>query len=590
MSAGSKTSTSNRGVSVLLVHPTLPHNKPIKRIYPMGLLYMASYLKKHNPNVRVEIYNPQVTNTGFRETLRTVLSKEWDVLGMGYWTNQFQFSAKLSKAVKAARPEAFIIHGGVHATLRPLEAAQNSDLVILNEGEEKLSEVVGLFSEGSREIALEGTACMRDGEFQMTPSKGFIKDLDNLPFPEWEFLDLDKYTTQLHVVGGKRVPIIGSRGCPYNCSFCVSPSIWRRRVRWRSPENIVDEMEYTKSKFGIDQFHFWDDNILLNRKHVLKLAEEILRRNLKVRWMGLSRASHVAKAEDLFPTLARSGFMGLEIGIESANPAAYHIVGKNETLENLIKACEIQKKNGMFPMYTYMSFLPGDTIRGAYEQAKFMDDLLSGLPRYKFFHHLPFDVYIGQTCTPHVGTRMHDEVAQLGRPMWEDEEDFHHNATCFLPHSLLDDVPVRTIASLTYRDRAFCTILSYVSVADFLFYDSPFQKILNVAAFNFLLDKFWERCDGTKSILEIAKSIEQECDTGLSLNNILKFLASSAITLAQVGALDSKNNTGLAPMRRKRVKYKYAPVYGLMLQLSRAYGKLTGHTRFSMEPHRSYDT
>ena len=386
------------------------------------------------------------------------------------------------------------------------------------------------------------------------------------------------------VVGGRRFPIVGSRGCPYNCSFCVSPAIWKRRVRWRSPENIVDEMEYSKARFGIDQFHFWDDNLLLDRKHILALAEEILKRNLKVKWVGLSRASHVAAAEDLMPILARAGLIGMEIGIESANPSAYQIVGKNETLENLTKACEIQKKYGIFPMYTYMSFLPGDTVRGAYEQAKFMDRLLSGLPRYRYFHHLPFDIYIGQTCTPRVETRMHEDVLQLGRPMWENEEDFHHNSTCFLPHSLLEDVPIRMAEELTLDDRAFCVIVSYAAVADFLSYDSVFQKIRNVAAFNHLLDNFWRRCNGEKSILDLGEDIHRECGSGLSLNDVLRFLAASAVTLAQTGVLDSRSARDMAPMERKRIRYRYLPLYKWMLQVSQLYGKITGNLRSLWRP------
>ena len=590
MAAGGNYGIDGKRISILFVHPPLPHNKPIKRIYPMGLLYMASYLKKHNPHAHVEIFNPQVCDMGFRQTLESVLSRKWDILALGYWTNQFQFSDRLSMAVRDSRPDAFIVHGGVHPTLRPAQAAQNSDIVVLYEGERTFSNLVRQFAAGAQDFDLPGTARLAGGEIRILPSEGFIEDLDNLPFPAWELLDLDHYTTPLHVVGGRRFPIIGSRGCPYNCSFCVSPAIWKRRVRWRSPENIVDEMEYSRTRFGIDQFHFWDDNLLLDRMHALSLAEEILKRNLKVKWVGLSRASHIAHAGDLMSVLARAGLIGMEIGIESANPAAYQIVGKNETLEDLVKACEIQKKHGMFPMYTYMSFLPGDTIRGAYEQARFMDKLLAGLPRYSYFHHLPFDIYIGQTCTPHVGTKMHDDVEQMGRPMWTNEEDFHHNATCFLPHSLLDDVPVRMVEELTLDDRSFCVILSYVAIADFLSYDLPLEKIRNVAAFDRLLENFWRRCDGRRSLLELSKDIHRECHTGLSLNDVLKFLAACSITLAQTGALDSSDAHPFPPMERKRIHYRHLPLYNMMLQVSRLYGRLTGKSEFHMKPHRSYDT
>jgi anaerobic magnesium-protoporphyrin IX monomethyl ester cyclase len=581
---------NTKNVRVLLVNPPLPHNRKLKRIYPMGLLYIASYIRKHNDNVSVEIFNPQVTNTGFRETLKTILSKKWDILGFGYWTNQFQFVNRLCVAAKEANPSGMIVHGGVHPTLRPEAALQNSDAVILHEGEKVLGRLIEHLADGDIDPDLPGLARMKDGRLRVQPFPGFITDLDDLPFPAWDLLDLKHYHTPMHVLGGPRFPIIGSRGCPYNCSFCVSPTLWRRRVRWRSPENIVDELEHIIKRFGVDKFHFWDDNLLLNRKHVAALAEEILRRNLRIKWLGLTRASHVVKREDVMPLLARAGLIGLEIGIESANPTAYHLVEKSETLDNLIKACEIQKRNGMFPMYTYMSYLPGDTIRGAYEQAKFMDELLMGLPRYDYFHHLPFDIYIGQCCTPHVGTRMFEEAEILGRLMWEEEEDFHHSSTCFLPHTLLQDKPVKMVPRLSVDDRVFSVIVAYVAIADYLSYDGPLKKVRNVAAFNRLLDRFWAACDGNQTLLHIATKLHREDPSGLDLDDTLRFIAAASITLAQVGALDSADRGNLGSMIRKHVPYKYKQMYRSLLHLSRLYGKLTGITEFRVSKHRSYDT
>ncbi|MBM3302926.1 MAG: hypothetical protein FJY85_23645, partial [Deltaproteobacteria bacterium] len=275
---------------------------------------------------------------------------------------------------------------------------------------------------------------------------------------------------------------------------------------------------------------------------------------------------------------------------ESANPRAYTIVGKNESLKNLVEACEIQKANGMFPMYTYMTYLPGDTIRGAYEQAKFMDKLLSDVPRYKYFHHLPFDIYIGQCCTPHVGTKMLEEVEELGRAMWTDEEDFHHSATCFLPHSLLQDIPVRRVSRLTVDDRVFAVIVAYVAIADYLSYDGPLKRVRNVAAFNRLLDSFWEACDGQLSLIQIARRIQSSGSTGLDLDDTLRFLAAACIALGQVGVLDSGSQASQDPGQRKQVAYRFRNLYRSLLQASRICGRILRHEEFDMRKHRSYET
>ncbi len=404
-------------------------------------------------------------------------------------------------------------------------------------------------------------------------------------------LDLRHYTTNLHVIGSRRVPIIGSRGCPYNCSYCVSPKLWHRKVRWRSPSNIADEMEYVIKTTGINQFHFWDDNLFLRKDHLVALAEEILKRDLQVKWLGLTRASHIVMQKDILPLLSRAGLIGMEIGIESANPDAYNIVGKNETLDNLIEACELQKSNGMFPMYTYMSYLPGDTIRDAYKQAQFMDRLLKGLPRYKYFHHLPFDIYIGQCCTPHVGTKLHDEAPSLGMPLGRDEEDFHHSSTCFLPQSLLNDIPIKNEYRLLTDDRVFCVIVSYGTIADYLRYDPPFLKVKNVSALNVLLDRYCNAIDGKKNLLEIVKSLHNEDHQCLAFNDMLKFCAAFTITLGQYGVLDSayyqdKDNK----ISRKKIHCSKSLIYRTALTTSRIIGKLLGLKDFSFTRHLSYET
>ncbi len=583
---------SNNKVKVLLVNPPLPHNKRLKRVYPMGLLYIASYLKKHSKNSEVTIFNPQVTNTGFKDTLNRVLSTQWDVLGIGYWTNQFLFAKKLTEAIRSSGKKGIIVHGGVHPTVRPEDVASSCDIVMLHEAEISFYELISKLSDGYDITDINGIAYLRDNTLQVNTPSGFIKDLDTLPFPDYSLLDLKYYTTPLHVIGGKRVPLIGSRGCPYNCSYCVSPKLWQRKVRWRSPENIADEMEYVIKTTGINQFHFWDDNLFLNKKHLINLAEEILKRGLQVKWLGLTRASHIVAHEDIVPLLARAGMIGMEIGIESANPVAYSIVDKNETLDNLIRACEIQKQNGMFPLYTYMSYLPGDTIRGAYNQAQFMDSLLKGLPRYKYFHHLPFDLYIGQCCTPHVGTKMFEEAESLGMPLWRDEEDFHHSATCFLPHSLLEDIPVKIDCKLTVDDRVFCVIVSYVAIADYLRYDSPYLKVLNVSALNHLLDRFWEAIDGDNSIIEIVKMIHQVDSQGLDFRDMLKFCAAFSITLGQCGVIDSLSSSQGSDLKiqRKYIPYNKSLLYKTALQTARFIGKALGLKDFVFKRHLSYET
>jgi pyruvate-formate lyase-activating enzyme len=510
---------------------------------------------------------------------------------MGYWTCQFPFASRLSDLIRARSPRTLIIHGGVHATLFPEIVAEHCDRVVCHEGERVFPDLVERMREGAGFEDIPGLAWKAEGVLATSPPAQFIENLDDLPFPAWDLLDLEHYTTQLHVVGGRRFPIIGSRGCPYNCSFCSSPKLWERKVRFRSPGNVVDEMAFDKKTYGISCFHFWDDNLLLNEKFITEIAEDILRRNLDVKWLGLSRSSHVVRSERLMPLLKRSGLVGFEIGIESSNPEAYDIAQKDgETLDSIRRACDIQKALGLAPMYTYMSYLPGDTIRKMHEQGRFMDSLLEGLPRYKYFHNLPFDLYLGQCTTPHMGTPFHDEASQLGRPMWRDEEDFHHSATCFLPNTLLEDRPLRRRETLPWKARAYALISGAVTIADFLTHDRPLTRMRNVAACNRLLARFWSACDGTRTFLSIAQGLHGEDPMDLDLDDMIKLMAAACLAWAQLGILDSAQPGTEAPMKAKDIPYRLAPLYGLLNALCVLYGKAAGVRNFQFPHHHSYLT
>jgi len=539
-------------MKVLLIQPPLPCNERHKRILPLGIGYLASYIRQELPDIDVRILDAHVMNMNYSQTICEIIKEKWDVVGFSFWTAQAPFVYNIASAVKVHIPEALIVFGGVHTSLCPEEATEYSDLCVLHEGEITFTEVLKRLQDSRKFDDINGVAFREDGKFVQTPARPLIDNLDTIPFPAWDLLSMDCYSTPLHVVGGRRLPIVGSRGCPYNCTYCVSPLMWMGKVRWRNPENVIEEMKKSITELNICQFHFWDDNFLLNRKYVIGLCEGILREGLKVKWTGLTRASHVQKNKDLIELLAKSGCIGLEVGIESANPETFIQIQKEESLAVIEEIAALQKKYGMFPLFTYMAFNPGETINGYYMQSKFIDKLLNDLPWLEHFHPLPFPIYIGQFSTAYPKTQLMEDARSLGMVLVDTWDDcFHHNIN-FVPNSLLDDVPMCTQERLDPNDLLIAVYAAWAGIWDFASFSLPrLERFTEQYQYIRFLQSFYIRCDGNRTLRMIATEVAEFLN--ISSKKSFKFAAFSCLVLAQMGLLRSALYQQDLEMEKKKV-------------------------------------
>ncbi len=551
-------------LNILLIQPPLPANMRHKKVLPLSLGYIASYLQKNSAGINVEILDALVLNMSYAGVVKEIFRKKRDVVGITFWTAQVPFVYNLAKAIRRENPDTTIIFGGVHTTCCPKEAAKFADYCVLHEGEETFCELLECIRNKKSPHKIKGLAYIKNGEFIQTSPRRFIDNLDDIPFPAWDLLPLERYDTPLHVVGGRRMPIVGSRGCPYNCSFCVSPYMWKQRVRWRSPENVVCEIMELIERYGIRQFHFWDDNLLMNKEYIEGLCTRIIDNRLDIRWVGITKGSYITAHPEIMGLLKESGCIGLEIGIESADPDTFLNIRKEENLRDLEEACRLQKEHGMYPLFTYMSLNPGENITTYYLQAKFIDKILSGLPWYDFFHHLPFAVYVGQFCTPHIGTELHENAENLGMVLAEGWEEYNHHTINFVPNSLLNDVPLKTIEQLRESDYVICTEAAW----GWMYELDPREESLSLqmakrCTFLRFVSEFFSRCNGSMSLKDIAREMSENSDIGFKKS--IQYSVLITIVLSQLGVIRSALfNTEI----EMRLKTMYIPDY---LQVKRKY-------------------
>ena len=329
---------------------------------PIGLCYIGAVLEKAGHMVR--ILDGQISPDIDKELSDLLTGENWDVLGISATTSASPNASRLIALIKKIKPSLPVIFGGVHATVtgsKVLEELPLVDIAVFNEGEITMLELIEYF-DGKRNLeSIEGIAFRKGKEIVQTNQRVFIKDLDTLPFPAYHLVDILKYTPPPGLFS--RTPTIAistSRGCVYQCNYCAHRVLWQNRCRMHSAEYVLSEMELLVKKFGIREIRFLDDTFTLNRERVVKICEELLKKNLDVLWRCASRADRVDS--ELLKLMKKSGCCSISFGIESGSEEILKKMNRTVTLEQIRQAVKWSKEAGIETKGFFLMNYPGDTI------------------------------------------------------------------------------------------------------------------------------------------------------------------------------------------------------------------------------------
>lgn len=316
-----------------------------------GLGYVSEALiRKGIPH---EIYDLNLKNS-WNQLQRRLEESSPDLIGISMRTLNYARSYALISNIRSKAPDAKIAVGGPHvSTLREqvLQDCQAVDYGFVFEGEESFVELV----RGNPVEDIKGVLFRKDGQIHYSGDRGFITELDHIPFPRYSKFALNRYV-------GNYISIVSSRGCPYNCIYCPVGTCMGKRFRPRSPEHILDEILYWYDR-GYRHLDFADDNFTLDKKRVQNLCELISRHEMKdlvLTCQNGIRADKVDKA--LLKEMRSVGFKSIAIGVESANNYILANIRKGETLEQIelavMTACDLGYEVKLF----FIVGSPGETI------------------------------------------------------------------------------------------------------------------------------------------------------------------------------------------------------------------------------------
>jgi anaerobic magnesium-protoporphyrin IX monomethyl ester cyclase len=342
-------------------------------------------------------------NPVWRELRQVLQQVRPDVVGVTALSPAYPSALRVCQIVKDELGEhVHTVIGGPHANALPRQvaAAEHVDAVVFGEGEGPLTALLDAWRVGNDHVGLAGVVARnKAGEVVVGPDGGSIKNLDDLGWPAKGNV-FDQHGLLKRDNHGL---VMFSRGCPYKCEFCASPSLWTHKVRFRTPADMADEMLAIHKMFDTRYFSFEDDTFTLNRRRIMELMDEIIARGLPqvpgFRWTANTRPDCVD--EELLTKMKAAGCAAVAVGVEFGSPRMLQKMRKDFTADDARRAVKLIKQVGLISSGQFLVGLPTESPEEMWQTVALADEL-------------ELDSVMLSVATPLPATPLHEEAVALG--------------------------------------------------------------------------------------------------------------------------------------------------------------------------------
>ncbi len=402
-----------------------------KGTIPVPLIYLAAVLRQSgfNPTILDLSIAAMESNNAPKKDSFTIIDdhirqNDPGLIGFNCFVSQhLPFIIKAARHIRKTTPDIHITVGGAHPTLFAEDILNNCpeiDSVILGEGEMQIAALATAIEKRrlSDMESIQAIAYRVNNKVMSNPRRNYVTDLDMLPTAAWDLLNLKDYYSDhagwhnpKHFDIQLSIPILTSRSCPFKCNFCACYRTMGRTFRMRSPIKVVDEIEYLNKEHGMNYFGFIDDNVNLNKQHVLEICHQIIRRKLDIQFEPTCGLYLGRVDEDIAYALGKAGCVFARLPIEHGNDYIRNvIIGKNLPREQIFRAKKLLKNNGMRVSTMCIMGFPEDTPESLQDTYDLLIELNSDLNYV--FNLIPFP-----------GTKVFDQAKEEGLLLSNFSED-----------------------------------------------------------------------------------------------------------------------------------------------------------------------
>ena len=429
-------------IKILLINPYSTHKRDSREYpaEPLGLLSLTTYLNREIKDKSFEIQTtildaqlegPEActkTDRGFRSGMTDEEIKSFleaynpDLVGItNNFTNLTNDVLDLSKTVKQTCPNCCLILGGAHATIdhKNLIKLDEIDAVVRSEGEVTFKEVVFTLYNKTGFENVAGLTWKMQGQIHVNSNRPLIEDINALPIPDRSLIPYKKYLAHSVYISTMNKPvasIFSARGCPFHCIFCSTQKVWGNKWRARSPEKMLEEVEYLIGTYGVHEMAFEDDQFMGDKERIKNFCKLVIDRKLKITFMAAAGISPGLLNREMLELMKKAGFYRICFSIDVGTPAMQRYVRKPVKLEEMRN---LVKKANSLGFWTYATFVVGFPNEN-------VDDIKQTI---KYAYNLRLDYVVFYLAQPHLGSELYniylkeglidEEIVQSYHPMNE---------------------------------------------------------------------------------------------------------------------------------------------------------------------------
>jgi anaerobic magnesium-protoporphyrin IX monomethyl ester cyclase len=396
----------------------------------MGACYVSAFLRKHG-YTDIQFYNQDVYHYSEEHLTRFLSENHFDVAGTGFVAGYYQHVKikQICDAILRVKNRPFIVLGGHGPTPVPEFYLRytGADAVVMGEGEVPFLNLVRALENNVPFSTVRGIAYREGSDCKVNERERPIKDLDSIPFPDYQFLPMEYYINAKFLQmtpTDRQIAMIGSRGCNYHCNFCQR---LEKGIRFRSIPNVIDELEKYLQEYRISYVMFYDELFMHSEKRVEQFCSAIRDENIKIHYFCTGRLDTVN--EHIVEIMKESGCVSIDYGIEQFDDGALKAMNKRLTEREIIQGIELTKRAGINIAFNIIFGNIGDT-RASLKKS------LSFLKQYNDFSQLR----VIRPVTPYPGSPLYDYAIAQGY-LTGPEDFYRKHKNLELPTVNFTDIP-----------------------------------------------------------------------------------------------------------------------------------------------------
>ncbi|MCB1153588.1 MAG: cobalamin B12-binding domain-containing protein [Deltaproteobacteria bacterium] len=369
---------------------------------PLSIMTVSAYLKQNG--YKTEVMDLTLEKNSKEALRRRLIQNPPNAVGITSYTTNIGIAARIAERIKHYWPQTPVVAGGFHPSALPkqtLEEYPVFDVLVHGEGEETMLDLMDHWGRSDTIRDLDGIAWADEsGNIHVNPARPLMRHLDELPFPDREGVPIHRYVPDVgNYYTLPTTGILYSRGCPCPCTFC-SKSVFLNSVRYRSPDNFIQELKYCQERWGVNDFRLFDEGPTIRRKMMEEMCHAILDNDLQVTWNCFSRVDVVD--EELLSLMKKAGCYHVIYGVETVVPESQKRVRKRVSPEKIKEACRLTRKAGIECKANFILGFPWESEQDIEDNVQFALNLDADLISVNLFKPMP-------------GSPLYDEMVAAGQ-------------------------------------------------------------------------------------------------------------------------------------------------------------------------------